>query len=422
MQSYHDLQNTEAANVYLDKVKDNIQAVASNFSGTSFPTENLQAGMLCYRTDKKKLYQLTDTDPITWESVQSSLTFDSTPTAGSKNPVTSGGVKTALDGKLSLSGGTLIGDLVFAQTHATSKKIHFSGSTCFAQIYYQVTEADQENLVINLKDDNNCYLQIAGNGKFKSHFSPDGVFHGNVDTATKLKTARKINGVAFDGTADINASWSMNNAAQTIDLKNSAYDQDTWYPVVIQYAAVPVIMEYVCYARLSASFPKWGTYQANNGTGGFTTVVDACVLNSQWGAYNGKYYLKHNQWLCCKNNVAPAIFKIDRRYTNGAVWYLRGGGQYQLFTSDTVTWRVVTERTLINGSGSYAQYVEPTKTQPTSDITNMMVTSDMLKTVATSGSYNDLANKPTIPTKTSQLTNDSGFLTASNAITYTIVD
>ena len=32
-----------------------------------------------------------------------------------------------------------------------------------------------------------------------------------------------------------------------------------------------------------------------------------------------------------------------------------------------------------------------------------------LSAVATSGSYNDLSNKPTIPTKTSDLTNDSGF-------------
>ena len=38
-----------------------------------------------------------------------------------------------------------------------------------------------------------------------------------------------------------------------------------------------------------------------------------------------------------------------------------------------------------------------------------------LATVATSGSYNDLTDKPTIPTKTSQLTNDSGFVT-SNAL------
>lgn len=37
-----------------------------------------------------------------------------------------------------------------------------------------------------------------------------------------------------------------------------------------------------------------------------------------------------------------------------------------------------------------------------------------LKTVAFSGSYTDLSNKPTIPTKTSQLTNDSGFKTTDN--------
>lgn len=36
-----------------------------------------------------------------------------------------------------------------------------------------------------------------------------------------------------------------------------------------------------------------------------------------------------------------------------------------------------------------------------------------LAEVATSGSYNDLSNKPTIPTKTSDLTNDSGFITSS---------
>lgn len=37
-----------------------------------------------------------------------------------------------------------------------------------------------------------------------------------------------------------------------------------------------------------------------------------------------------------------------------------------------------------------------------------------LATVATSGNYNDLSNKPTIPSKTSDLTNDSGFITSDN--------
>ena len=37
-----------------------------------------------------------------------------------------------------------------------------------------------------------------------------------------------------------------------------------------------------------------------------------------------------------------------------------------------------------------------------------------LSSVATSGSYNDLLDKPIVPTKTSELTNDSNFLTESN--------
>ena len=41
-----------------------------------------------------------------------------------------------------------------------------------------------------------------------------------------------------------------------------------------------------------------------------------------------------------------------------------------------------------------------------------------LSTVATSGSYADLTNKPTIPSNTSQLTNGAGFITTANLSTY----
>ena len=391
-------------------------------TAANFKAKNpiLAAGEKATESDTRKSKTgdgTTEYSALPYDKADTGLTFDPTPTAGSKNPVTSGGVKTALDGKLSLSGGTLTGDLVFAQTHATSKKIHFSGSTYFAQIYYQVTDADQENLVINLKDDNNCYLQIAGNGKFKSHFSPDGVFHGNVDTATKLQTARKINGVDFDGTTNISAPWSMNKVAQTIDLTNSKYDQDTWYPAVVLTANISVVTEYICYVLIGSCKPNWATNAY-----GFTTCVDVCVRTSKWNASISKKYIKHDTCSFCKDNVPPAIFTIDENYVNGAVWYLRGGGIYNLFTSDTVTWRVVTERTLINGSGNTAQYVAPTKTRPIPSVLDKMVTSDMLKKVATSGSYTDLSNKPTIPSKTSQLTNDSGYITGSTGVTFTITE
>jgi hypothetical protein len=50
-------------------------------------------------------------------------------------------------------------------------------------------------------------------------------------------------------------------------------------------------------------------------------------------------------------------------------------------------------------------------THPANHAANMITG---LATVATSGSYNDLSNKPTIPTKTSELTNDSGFKTTDD--------
>ena len=57
-----------------------------------------------------------------------------------------------------------------------------------------------------------------------------------------------------------------------------------------------------------------------------------------------------------------------------------------------------------------------TKSQTDTLLSSKANTSD-LSTVATSGSYNDLTNKPTITT-TSQLTNDSGFITSSALAPY----
>ena len=61
------------------------------------------------------------------------------------------------------------------------------------------------------------------------------------------------------------------------------------------------------------------------------------------------------------------------------------------------------------GGGVQSDWAE-TNTESVSYIKNK----PELSSVATSGSYNDLLDKPTIPTLTSELTNDSNFLTESN--------
>ena len=68
-------------------------------------------------------------------------------------------------------------------------------------------------------------------------------------------------------------------------------------------------------------------------------------------------------------------------------------------------------------SGSYNDLDDkPTIPTNTSDLTNDsgFVVSSNLATVATSGDYDDLSNKPSIPTNTSDLNNDSGFVTLND--------
>ena len=54
---------------------------------------------------------------------QNTLTFDDTPTAGSNNPVKSGGIKTALDGKFDKTGGTITGTITLTNVSANTVEV-----------------------------------------------------------------------------------------------------------------------------------------------------------------------------------------------------------------------------------------------------------------------------------------------------------
>lgn len=75
-------------------------------------------------------------------------------------------------------------NITFPETNTTgtSGKIIFNGLTDGADIYYQAATSDQGNLVLNTRNDDNCYIRFAKNGNFSSYISTnDGIYHGNID-------------------------------------------------------------------------------------------------------------------------------------------------------------------------------------------------------------------------------------------------
>ena len=93
----------------------------------------------------------------------------------------------------------------------------------------------------------------------------------------------------------------------------------------------------------------------------------------------------------------------------------------QITDSSTSTMLGFSGGNYIVGSGSYSTTFRGKQTRPTWNGKDLALKSDIptiptLATVATTGSYNDLTDKPTIPTATSDLTNDSGFITSDGSV------
>ncbi|MDY5647037.1 MAG: hypothetical protein SPF22_08555 [Candidatus Onthovivens sp.] len=181
----------------------------------------------------------------------------------------------------------------------------------------------------------------------------------NATAADKLKTGRTIalsgavtGSVTFDGSADKTISTTLSN-----------FDASKITSGTIDIARLPkaAIPELKIVADDTARFALT-TSDIQNG--------DTVQVTS-----TGKmYYVKDQTKLSSEDGYAV--------YTAGA--------------ASSVPWSGVT--------GKPSSYTPAAHTQAASTITG-------LATVATSGSYADLSNKPTIPSKVSQLTNDSGYIT-----------
>lgn len=114
---------------------------------------------------------------------------------------------------------------------AISNKISWNGSTGGADIYYQTTAKDQGNLVLNVRDDTNAYIQLALNGTFKSHFDvANSYWTGRSALADKWTTARTftIGNTAKNVDGSGNVSWSLSEIGV----------RDTWRTVQVNSTSI----------------------------------------------------------------------------------------------------------------------------------------------------------------------------------------
>ena len=126
-QNYTTITSTTLLSNSLQPLLDRDDAGASNFSGSAFPSTNLLIGMLCYRTDQLKLYQLTATSP----SAVWTLIYDLS--SGSMTaPVASSVPWTGVSGKPTTVAGYGITDAMKKTGDSATGKISFLASAAGA--------------------------------------------------------------------------------------------------------------------------------------------------------------------------------------------------------------------------------------------------------------------------------------------------
>lgn len=149
-------------------------------------------------------------------------------------------------------------------------------------------------------------------------------------------------------------------------------------------------------------------YSFNITSGGELSVGDIFTVKFPTLTSNTSAFLKVNggTGYAIFSNYAGGMGNVLAKELSGKTVQLlytswRSGYGFQVITP-------IYTRGLYNNEGYITNTVD--------NLTNYTKTSD-LSAVATSGSYNDLTNKPTIPTKTSDLTNDSNFVSNTDYAT-----
>lgn len=147
------------------------------------------------------------------------------------------------------------------------------------------------------------------------------------------------------------------NIAKEINLTDSKYNEDTWYPV----AATVLIprggmYRLKCAAQLDCNcMPNWSIHTYKNG---FTAILDLLTISSGCGTTDADEIVLNYQQKFISDSKNPIGYKQLINSSKPVLW-LRGGGIYQIYSEWNTEWTILTESTTITN-----ETISPVTTPP----------------------------------------------------------
>ena len=239
--------------------------------------------------------------------------------------------------------------------------------------------ATKEDLVFNYTTDANfngkvnnsapIYLPIPSSENGSTIITTETISEQNVKYATSANSAIKLTTSAGSATQPIYFSdgkpvacsiplgGTTLNIAKEINLTDSKYNEDTWYPV----AATVLIprggmYRLKCAAQLDCNcMPNWSIHTYKNG---FTAILDLLTISSGYGTTDADEIVLNYQQKFISDSKNPIGYKQLINSSKPVLW-LRGGGIYQIYSEWNTEWTILTESTTITN-----ETISPVTTPP----------------------------------------------------------
>lgn len=394
-----DINTSDTSTIYWKTGNTTVASInKTNYTGTSDKAVKDQNGNIINSTYATKT-----------ELKQNTLTFDTTPKAGSTNPVTSGGIYNAIKASGSISSDSLAvvaktgsyTDLINTPSLATDSSLGFTKlySSSGSRSDGTITQAGITEL-LSYKLDRENLAPIALSGEWSDIYNVP-VANDTTQGITKLYSA---SGTNTDGAI---SQYGINNIlanyAKLTDI-TSAY---RYKGTVDNYSDLPTTHKVGDVYNIKnadvANNIKAGDNVVWNGTewDNLSGVVDLSAYNTKAEAdklYLGKTATAANASKLVLDqgtaNVArPIIFQDSGLSTSALSACYNNNLTYNPESNNLVVGKI-NGFTIEASVPANAKFTDTVYTHPSTHPASMITG---LATVATSGNYNDLINKPNIP-------------------------